>query len=218
MKRWERLDTQPSPGGDLTLWRRGQEYTIYIGNTELMGSKQHHSEDELGRRCCEGLPPRSRALIGGLGMGFTLAAALRAAGPDVQVVVAEANPVVANWNRGHLGPLAGQPLQDPRSRLFLGDVREAIAEGGWHAILLDVDNGPEALSRPENAGLYSLDGLRRSFAALVPGGRLGVWSVHDDHDFTKRLWDAGFRAEALKVPAWPGSQIRHVLWMARRPG
>ncbi len=217
MQRWEQLAAVPSPGGSLALWRRGDEFRIRIGGLDLMGSREHGSEDELGRLGCAGLPPTARVLVGGLGLGFTLGSALANLGPGAAVEVAEANPVVLEWNRTLLGHLAGQPLADPRVTVFVGDVARRIRGARWDAILLDVDNGPEALSSPDNAGLYDATGLWTAAAALRPGGRLGVWSVRDDAAFTRRLHAAGFAATVSRVSAWPGSGRKHWLWMASRP-
>jgi spermidine synthase len=216
MQRWERLAVAQSPGGELALWRRGAEFRIRVGAIDLMGSREHGSEDALGERGCAGLVSGARVLIGGLGMGFTLAAALRALPAGGTLEIAEASPVVVAWNREWLGDLAGRPLDDPRVELFEGDVARRIRGARWDAILLDVDNGPEALSSPENAGLYDETGLILAHAALRPGGRLGVWSVRDDARFTKRLRAVGFEPTVRRVAAWPGSGRQHWLWMATR--
>jgi len=217
MRRWEQVARAPSAGGDLVLWRGGDEFKIRVGTIDLMGSREHGSEDELGRLGCEGLRPDARVLVGGLGLGFTLAAALATLGPRASVHVAEANAVIVDWNRAHLGHLAGDPLADPRVTLGIGDVGAAIRAARWDAILLDVDNGPEALSLPENAALYDATGLAIARAYLRPGGRLGVWSVRDDAAFTRRVRGAGFEVAQHRVSAWPGSGRKHVLWLATRP-
>jgi spermidine synthase len=156
-------------------------------------------------------------LIGGLGMGFTLAAALETLGSAAEVVVAELVAEVVDWNRALIGAPAGHPLADPRSTVYVGDVADLIRQtaAGFDAILLDVDNGPEALVRKENDWLYSGEGLRAARRALRPGGVLAVWSASPDRGFNKRLQQAGFHVdERLVRPHRPGKGPRHVLWIA----
>jgi spermidine synthase len=156
-------------------------------------------------------------LIGGLGMGFTLAAALAMSGPNAEVVVAELVPEVVTWNRTLIGALAGHPLADPRSKIYVGDVGDLIRReaGGFDAILLDVDNGPEALVRPANDWLYSRAGLQAARAALRPGGVLAVWSASPDRIFTKDLKQAGFDVrEHIVHPHRAGKGPRHQIWIA----
>jgi spermidine synthase len=157
-------------------------------------------------------------LIGGLGMGFTLRAALVTFGSEAQIVVAELVPAVIAWARGPLNELHGASLDDPRVSLHQGDVGEAIrAEAStYDAILLDVDNGPGGLSRKENDGLYSRNGLAEARATLRPGGILEVWSSTRDSDFTRRLKQAGFTVEEIGVRAHKGRGARHVIWMATK--
>ena len=214
MRPWVKVDAAETPGGAIVLWQRGDEFRIHIDGQDLMGSQMHGSEDALGAMGCDGLRPDARVLVGGLGMGFTLAAALGAVGPAATVVVAEANPVVVRWNEAHLGGLAGHPLRDPRVSLRVREVQAVWRDGPWDAILLDVDNGPDALSRPDNAGLYDATGLWMARSSLRKGGRLVVWSVSDDRAFTRRLRAAGFDVQQARVPAWPGSKRTHLLWIA----
>ena len=168
--------------------------------------------DRIGQR------PEARVLIGGLGMGFTLRAALAAFRPDAKIVVAELVPAVVAWARGPLGELHGASLDDPRVTLHEGDVGEAIRaeEAAFNAILLDVDNGPGGLSRKENDGLYSRSGLADAKRALRPGGVLEVWSSTRDSGFTKRLKQAGYAVEEIGVRAHKGRGARHVIWMATK--
>ena len=226
---WENLDRAPAPGGsELTLHRRGSEYVIRVGRADLMSSRQHGSEDALATLCCAGLRSVKgvRVLIGGLGMGFTVRAALDALGPGARVDVAELVPAVVRWNRGVLAPLAGQPLADPRVHVIEDDVVHVIGaqKARYDAILLDVDNGPDALTAPSNARLYGPAGLGRAHAALRDRGLLGVWSAEDDARFTARLGRAGFSVRVERVLARhaigdvaPRKQgKRHVIWVAQR--
>lgn len=222
---WETLGRGPALGGsELTLHRRGDEYVIRVDGKDLMGSRQHGSEDSLAQLGCAGLDkqPRARVLIGGLGMGFTVRAALDVLAADAFVDVSELVPVVVAWNRGPLAPLAGAPLSDPRVSLREGDVVVQISQSRarYDAILLDVDNGPAALTSPGNARLYGPAGLARAAAALKANGLLAVWSASDEPKFTERLARAGFEVTIERVLArHNGSKKggkRHVLWLARK--
>jgi len=219
---WQHLDTAqvPGDGDELRLMRRGTEYSIMIGGIELMNSRLSGSEEAMATLAFEriGQRPKARVLIGGLGMGFTLRAALAAFGPDAHIVVAELVPAVVAWARGPLAELHGASLDDPRVTLHQGDVGEAIRaeEAAYDAILLDVDNGPGGLSRKENDGLYGRKGLAEAQRALKPGGVLEVWSSTRDSDFTKRLKQAGYAVEEIGVRAHKGRGARHVIWMATR--
>jgi spermidine synthase len=219
MIRWEHLDTAAIPGGgELKLMRRGTEYSIMSGPIELMNSRLSGSEEALATLTCEGLKPGARVLIGGLGMGFTLRAALAVLPVGVEVTVAELVPAVVAWGRGLLAELFAGCLDDPRVRIYQGDVAEAIdaARGAFDAILLDVDNGPGGLNREANDGLYDAAGLGRAKRALKRGGVLAVWSSAPDDRFTGRLRKAGFAVEEKRVRATrSGKGARHVIWLAR---
>jgi spermidine synthase len=212
----------PGSTEELILSRRDREYSIQISGyvSELMNSRMHHSEDLLAQWGCEGLrgTPGARVLVGGLGMGFTLAAALNALGPDAGVAVAELVPGVVEWNRGELGVCAGRPLDDPRSTVHIGDVGELIrtSNAAYDAILLDVDNGPDAMTHPENAGLYDLPGLKAAARALRPSGVLAIWSAEKNSKFTRHLREAGFKVEERSARARPGKGAHHVVWLARK--
>jgi spermidine synthase len=223
MTPWILLDSAvvPGNGGTLQLYRRGEEFSIKIaGRGELMNSRVHGSEDALAEHTCARLTKggQPRLLLGGLGMGFTLAAALRHTGAQAQVVVAELVPAVVAWNRGALGEKAGHPLADPRVSVREGDVARVIqaAQQAYDAILLDVDNGPEGLTRKENDWLYSMTGLNAAYAALRPQGVLAVWSAGPDQDFLQRLRKVGFEVDELRVRARGSKGARHVIWFARR--
>lgn len=222
---WKLLDRVPVPGGEgeLTLYQRGEEFSIRITRRgELMNSRVHGSEDALAALVCARLAGRKRPrlLIGGLGMGFTLAAALRELGPDAAVVVAELVPAVVAWNRGPLGAPAGNPLRDARVSVQEIDVARLLRSerNAFDAILLDVDNGPEGLTRDANDWLYSNGGLAAAFAALRADGILAVWSAGGDSDFTDRLRRTGFEAEEIRVRARKSKGAHHTIWLARRPG
>lgn len=222
MKPWELLDeaTLPEGEGSLELWRRGDEYVIRVDGRDLMSSREHGSERALAELSCARLKVQDpRVLVGGLGMGFTVAAALERLGERATVVVAELVPAVVTWNRGALAHLAAAPLDDPRVDVHEGDVRALIenARGAWNAILLDVDNGPDGLTRSENNWLYEPAGLRASFGALAAGGVIGVWSAFDDPTFTKRLRNVGFEVEVEPVRARGKKGRRHTIWLATRP-
>ena len=224
MTPWILLDSAPVPGngGELCLYQRGNEFSIKItGRGELMNSRVHGSETALAEQACARLAgcPKPRLLIGGLGMGFTLAAALRLVGDTAEVVVAELVPAVVAWNRGPLGAPAGHPLQDPRVSVHAGDVARILMTGepaAYDAILLDVDNGPEGLTRKENDWLYSMDGLIAAYAVLRPRGVLAVWSAGPDQDFAQRLRKTGFEVDEVRVRAHGSKGARHIIWCARR--
>lgn len=220
---WERLDTAEVPGGgQLKLSRRGTEYSIMVGTIELMNSRLSGSEEALATLSQERIADRDEAhvLIGGLGMGFTLRAALAVAGPKVRLTVSELVPAIVTWARGPMAELFDGCLDDPRVSISQGDIGELIAakKEAFDAILLDVDNGPEGLTRRENDRLYDTKGLARTYAALRPGGVLAVWSSGPDSSFTTRLQRTGFAVEEVKVRARQKKRgARHVIWLATRP-
>jgi len=213
--------TIPGQGTRLRLLQRNDEFAIKIAGTtgELMNSRVHGSEDALATLACERIAdlPAPRILIGGLGMGFTLAAALAALGKDARVTVAELVPEVEDWNRGPLGAAAGNPLNDPRASIHIGDVAELLksSDGEWDAILLDVDNGPERMTRRENNWIYSPAGIAAAQSALSPEGILAYWSAGQEHAFTERLRAAGSAVEAVTVRGLrPGKGAYHLIWLA----
>jgi spermidine synthase len=205
---WETLGRAKAPdGGELVLYRRGGEHVIRVNGRELMSSRAHGSEEEMARLSLAGLAAAAgrevQVLVGGLGLGYTLRATLDLLPATARVVVAEIVPAVVDWNRGHLAHLAGRPLEDPRVGLNVCDVSAAMRAGGrFDAILLDVDNGPVAMTRKANHTLYGPTGIATAKAALRPGGVLAVWSAHRDDKFVARLKRAGFPdVEATDVPA-----------------
>ncbi len=220
MNPWKVIDeaTVPGDGGEMKLLQRAEEYTINVKNEELMNSRLHGSEDALAELTCKPLGKRKKpaVLIGGLGMGFTLRAALDHLGPQARVVVAELVPAVIQWNRTHLADLAGRPLEDPRVTVRPGDVAAVICEkkSAYDAILLDVDNGPEGLTHEGNDQLYAPKGLEAARAALRPGGVLAVWSAQPDKKFTRRLRAAGFSIEEVPARARGARGRWHHIWLA----
>lgn len=219
---WKQLAsaTVPGDGGEMRLYQRGSEFSIRVDNYELMNSRVHGSEDALAEYACERLGnlDTPRILIGGLGMGFTLAAVLARVGPRAQVVVAELVPEVVIWNREEMGAINGDALEDPRVEIVDADVGSVIrsARDQFDAILLDVDNGPAGLTASTNDRLYSLAELRAAHAALRRSGVLAIWSSGPDNAFTKRLESAGFRAEVLIARGHGKSGGRYVVWTGVR--
>ena len=221
MIRWTHLDTAsvPDDGGELRLMQRGGEYSIMSGSIELMNSRLSGSEEALATLVAARLADHSapKVLIGGFGMGFTLRAALSSFGPGAAVTVAELVPAVLAWARGPMAHMTGDCLDDPRVRLVEGDVARLIsaAEAAYDAILLDVDNGPEGLSRAGNDRLYDHAGLDAARRALRPGGVLAVWSSAPSTRFSQRLRKAGYRVEEHRVRASrTGGGARHMIWLA----
>lgn len=225
MSRWELTDecSIPGAGGQLRLFQRDDEFAIRIagGQGDLMNSRTHGSEDALGSLVGEPLAEVSaaRVLIGGLGMGFTLAAALEHLRADAVVRVAELVPGVVRWNTEVFGQCAGYPLDDRRVRVSVVDVSSLILQSSlcWDGIVLDVDNGPEGLTHKDNDRLYSRSGLSAAYGALKPGGVLAVWSAAPSRRFTRALASAGFEVDERRVRAHRGKGSRHVIWLATRP-
>jgi len=220
---WSLLDTAqvPGGGGELRLKRRGAEFSIMLGQVELMNSRLSGSEEALATIACERIRTRERPriLIGGLGMGFTLRAALAVLGTEARIIVAELVPPVLAWARGPLAEVFGNSLTDPRVSICEGDVGRLIRIGqsSFDAILLDVDNGPEGLTRKANDELYNVEGLSAAHAALRPGGVLAVWSSGPNLNFTRRLRKTGFAVDQVGVNA-NGARggPRHLIWIATR--
>lgn len=215
------VDTADIPGGgQLQLVRHDQDYEILFDDEQLMGSWAYRSEEALATLVSDRLGTRAeRILIGGLGMGFTLAAARTAFGSDTSIVVAELVPKVVAWAGGLLAPLFGDSLRDPRVSLETRDVHDMIVEqpGGFDAILLDVDNGPDSLIHVPNERLYCNWGLRAANRALRPGGVLAIWSAYQDPAFAERLQQADFVVEELSVDAGESNaDIRHTIWLATK--
>ena len=219
MKRVERLGEAAAPDGTvLTLYRHDGAYSIRVGGDELMSTRRHHSEDVLAELVCEPLRERegARVLIGGLGLGFTLKAALRSLGEDAQVVVAEIVEEVIRWNRDPDFAISADALRDPRVDLRHDDVGNVLqaSPGAFDAIMLDVDNGAAPLTTRGNAALYRAEGIRRAAAALRPGGRLAYWSAGGDPEFEKALRRARLEVEVHHVRAHPTVKSWHTIFLA----
>jgi spermidine synthase len=222
---WVLIDKAQVPGGEgeLRLMRRGTEFLIKLGQYQLMNSRLSGSEQALATLVCDRIRTRKRPriLIGGLGMGFTLRAALTVLEAGARITVAELVPAVVAWARGPMAELFGDSLTDPRVTIREGDVGHLIREARstFDAILLDVDNGPEGLTRKANDALYGAEGLSAAHAALRPGGVLAVWSSGPNPNFTRRLRKTAFGVDELGVTAkGPRGGARHVIWIATRAG
>jgi spermidine synthase len=222
---WLQIDTARVPGAEveLRLMQRGSEFSMMLGSSELMNSRLSGSEEALATLACKRIEAvkRPHLLIGGLGMGFTLRAALAVLGAEARIVVAELVPAVIAWARGPMADLFGDSLEDPRANILSADVVEVIQSqpSAFDAILLDVDNGPEALIRKANDALYNPKGLKAIRRALRPGGVLAVWSSGPNGSFSRRLRDAGFEVNEVGVRATTKrSGAHHVIWFATRLG
>ena len=223
MQPWIQLATATAPqGGTLRLLRRGDEFSIRLeGGNELMNSRLGGSEEALATFALDRLAgrPAPRVLIGGLGMGFTLRAALSVAPPDARIVVSEIVPDLIDWASQHMARIFRDCLADPRVEIRTGDVGAVISDAteAFDAILLDVDNGPDGLTRAGNDALYGKAGLQSSRRALTTGGVLAIWSATQDQAFTKRLSQCGFDASAQTVRATRAKRgSRHTIWIAVR--
>ena len=221
---WVQIDTARVPGAEieLRLMRRGAEFSMMLGSNELMNSRLSGSEEALATLACRRIEAikRPHLLIGGLGMGFTLRAALAVLGSEARITVAELVPAVIAWAKGPMAEIFGDSLDDPRASIRSADVVEVIQShaSGFDAILLDVDNGPEGLIRKANDALYDLKGLKAIRRALRPGGVLAVWSSGPNPHFTKRLRDTGFDVNEVAVRATTKRRgARHVIWFAAKP-
>jgi len=220
----ELLGVAQVPGGEeLKLFAHGRDFMIVMGHNELMSTRMRGSEEALATMTLDRLSGRAapRLLIGGYGMGFTLRAALARLGPQGHVTVAELVPEIIQWARGPMAEVAAGCLDDPRMRLVMDDVGDAIllAPEPFDAILLDVDNGPDGLVRPENNRLYGKAGLHNARKALAPGGVLAIWSAERDDKFVRRLESVGFAVDEVEVRArydaqGKGKGPRHVIWFA----
>jgi spermidine synthase len=220
---WQQIDSARVPDSDveLRLMRRGTEFSMMLGQNELMNSRLSGSEEALATLACKRIEAvkRPHLLIGGLGMGFTLRAALKVLGPNGRIMVAELVPAVVAWARDPMADLFGDSLGDARASIVTADVIEVIQShpSAFDAILLDVDNGPEGLIRKANDALYTMTGLTKIRRALRPGGVLAVWSSGPNTSFTKRLRDADFVVNEVGVRATTKrSGAHHVIWFATK--
>ena len=219
MKRYERLGEARTPNGTvIALFRHDGAYLIRADGVELMSTRRHLSEDRLADVACARLHdrPGARVLIGGLGLGFTLRAALRQLRDDAEVVVAELVPEVIAWNADERYDLSAEAMRDPRVRILNDDVLAVLAAnpGGFDAIMLDTDNGPGGMLMTENGPLYAGDGIALTIAALRDGGTIAYWSVSDDRPFAGALQRAGLRVETLRVRAHDTTGPMHTIYVA----
>jgi spermidine synthase len=222
VKPLELLGQTVSPDGSvMKLIRRGDEYLILVHGAIPMSNRMHGSEEALATFAFQRMRTLERpsVLIGGLGMGFTLRATLDLLPSDAAVVVAELVPAVVEWNRGPLGPLAKHPLKDKRVRVETGDVAVTLSSrlGQFDAVLLDVDNGPAALTDSNNAGLYDSRGIAAAHASLKKTGVLAIWAAKEDRKFKQRLRDGGFDVQVQR----PRGRLikggpRHTIFLARK--
>ena len=213
MKIFEELEQAEIPGGGMMrLVKRNEDYLIYVEREELMNSRAHESEIELARLGCAHITRKRhpRVVVGGLGMGYTLSEVVRMLRPEAEIVVAEMMPAVVRWNRRYFGALTDSPLDDARVSVKVCDVREIIQKhpGMFDAILLDVDNGPTALTHTENNQLYTSEGIRACMRAMKPDGRLAIWSASVEPAFEKRLRGANLAFTLHPVPAYLGAKSR----------
>jgi len=227
MRHWTLLGEAPIPGSDkiLSLFEGKDDFFIKIsgaGGGELMSTRTHGSEDALGTLPCKRLrnTEQAQVLIGGLGMGFTLAAVLSCVGEKAQVTVAELIPEVIEWNRGPLGIRSGRPLDDSRTRVYLGDVAKLIKneDSNFDVIALDVDNGPEGMTKSSNSWLYTTAGILAAQNSLKPNGILAYWSAGLDPDFHDRLRHCGFLVDEVMVRGHGKKGPRHIIWLASISG
>ena len=212
----------PDKSGEIQLHQRGDDFFISLDGTELMSSRRHGSEGVLAELACAPIAGRAKArvLVGGLGMGYTLATALSVLRDDARVIVAELVPAVVQWNRGVLGGLAGHPLNDSRVAVQEQDVCILLRneQGGFDAVMLDVDNSPDSMTQKSNDWLYTDEGLSVIYMALRPKGILTVWSAARDRAFSLRLKGAGFMVQEKSVSARGGGKGGwHTIWVATRP-
>lgn len=224
MSSWTQLGNAqiPNNGGELTLSQRGNEFSIQISGKrgELMNSRAYNSEKELAKLGCVYLKSteNARVLVGGLGMGYTLAEALKVVTSSAEVTVAELIPEVVAWNQGPLGSCAKNPLNDPRTKVHIGDVKQLFTtnQPTFDAILLDVDNGPEGLTHADNNWIYSLAGLEAIYQTLLPNGMLAIWSAGPDYLFSVRLKNAGYKVDTRTVSERKAKGTQHTIFLARK--
>lgn len=223
VKPWKLLATAPVPQGEgeLKLYQHDQDFVIKVDHIELMNSRVHGSEDALAELTIQKIDTNKpkRILIGGLGMGFTLAKALESIGPEDTIDVAELSPDVLAWNKEYLGNLTDNPLNDPRVTVHVMDVIDIMRSNQrcFDAVILDVDNGPEGLTKDDNNRIYSSRGLSSAFQALKPHGIYSVWSSGDSEIFTERMKKSNFEIEKTRVHERAnGKGGKHVIWFGTK--
>jgi len=224
MSEYTLLDTSTEHGLTMRIFQKGESFSIRVDteDSELMNNGFHYSEDVLAELACEPIRSRAKAhvLVGGLGMGFTLASALKHVNADATVTVSELMAAVVRWNELYLGAGAGYPMQDKRTRIINQDVGKVMSEhkDTFDAIMLDVDNGPDGYTRDSNDSLYGLTGLTNAYESLRSGGVLTVWSAEPDIAFTQRMMKVGFEVEQQLVKSHPQQThgARHTIWIGTR--
>ena len=220
MKPRKKIATARTPDGEeIVLFQRGRDFMIEVNGQDLMQSREHESERLLAQLGCAHLVDYKTpcVLIGGLGMGYTLRQALDVLSPDARVVVGELLDTVIEWNQAYLGELNGQPLGDGRVELKKGDVVELVSRSRerFDAILLDIDNGPGAMTASSNHHLYGREGIRACGRALRKPGVLAVWSAEPNRKFEQRLLRCGFHVRRFRVPAYKGGKsLSRLVWVA----
>lgn len=219
MQRYETVErARAGDGSEFVLRRRGDEWIVFANERILMSSRMHHSEEALAKQALQRVSNAQSVFIGGLGLGYTARAALDAVSETARVVIAELVPALVGWNRSHLAHLAQRPLDDERCSVVEGDALGVLGahKSTFDALLLDVDNGPVALSQANNQRLYTNAGIRTCLAALHPGGVLAVWSAGPSEDYERRLRAQARGVEVLSVAARAGSRTKHYMFIARR--
>ena len=214
---WPTVETARFAGKEFVLARHGDDWVVYVEQCVLMTNCWHDSEIALAEEAISRVKEARRILVGGLGLGYTVRAVLDRVSKDAEVTVAEFVPELVDWNRRILGALNDHPLDDPRCRVVVGDVFDVIrsSPGGFDVVLLDVDNGPRALSQVKNQQIYGDIGVRACHASLRPEGVLAVWSAGPNAKYAHRLERFAFDVEVLHVPARIGSRATHVLFLAK---
>lgn len=218
MLQWATVESARVGGSEFVLARHGDDWVVRVDQRILMSNRAHDSEIALAERAVARAEDARTVLVGGLGLGYTLRAVLDLVPEDAEVTVVELVPELVDWNRRLLGELNDHPLEDPRCRVVVGDVFDVIKRSRrtFDAIVLDVDNGPQALSQVQNERLYGDAGVRACHAALTPGGVLAVWSAGPSAKYEQRLERFAFDVEVLRVRARVGSRAKHVVFLARR--
>jgi spermidine synthase len=219
MLQWATVETaRVADGSEFVLARDGEDWVVRVGQRVLMSNRMHDSEEALADEAFARVDDPRTVLVGGLGLGYTLRAVLDSVSEDTEVTVAELVPELVEWNRKYLGELNDNPLDDPRCNVVVGDVYDTIKRSPrkFDVILLDVDNGPQALAQAKNQRLYGIPGVRACHAALRPEGVVAVWSAGPNARYERRLESESFDVEVLRVAARAGSRPMHVLFLAKR--
>jgi spermidine synthase len=218
MLKWETVESARVGNSEFVLARHADDWVVRVDQRVLMSNRAHQSEISLAQEGIARAEDPQHVLIGGLGLGYTLRATLDLLPPTAQVTVAELVPELVDWNRRLLADLNDGPCDDPRCEIVVGDAFDIIsrARREFDVILLDVDNGPQALSQPRNQRLYGDGGTRACWTALTPGGVLGVWSAGPNAKYAARLDRFGFEPQMLRVAARTGSRAAHVLFLGTK--